>query len=319
MFDVNEDGIWEVTVNLPEGNIYYYYSTDQSYETIDDRVLNVSESTTLAPVYWNSDDGSNGNTTYDVTFQVDMNYVDPTVFNEVSIWYGNQLHDYNNFAFADMFDVNEDGIWEVTLNLPEGNIYYYYSTDQSYETIDDRVLNVSESTTLAPVYWNNENTSVDTTLPVITLNGAASVTIPFGSTYTDAGATATDNVDGNITSSIVTVNPVDTSIAGTYTITYNVSDSSGNAANQVTRTVTVEEEVVVDTVEEITLKLGWNLIGSSFNCTILDENSIIVPNTMYEFNNTYTNTFTPVTTLEANEGYWIKASSAGTIKLIKQE
>ena len=58
---------------------------------------------------------------------------------------------------------------------------------------------------------------------------------------------------------------------------------------------------------------------SSNKITLSDENSIIVPNTMYEFNNTYTNTFTPVTTLEANEGYWIKASSAGTIKLIKQE
>ena len=50
---------------------------------------------------------------------------------------------------------------------------------------------------------------VDTTLPVITLTGEATVTIEVGSTYTDAGATATDNYDGDITSSIVTVNPVD--------------------------------------------------------------------------------------------------------------
>src|SRR5207249_2449947 len=79
----------------------------------------------------------------------------------------------------------------------------------------------------------------DTTPPVITLRGSPSVSVEIGSTYTDAGATASDNVDGNITSKIVTVNPVNTSLVGTYTITYNVSDSSGNAATQVTRTVNV--------------------------------------------------------------------------------
>ena len=80
---------------------------------------------------------------------------------------------------------------------------------------------------------------VDTTPPVITRNGPGLVTIQKGSTYTDAGATATDNVDGNITSKIVTVNPVNTTAAGNYTVTYDVSDSSGNAAAQVTRTVNV--------------------------------------------------------------------------------
>ncbi|NVJ89909.1 MAG: DUF5011 domain-containing protein, partial [Flavobacteriaceae bacterium] len=52
---------------------------------------------------------------------------------------------------------------------------------------------------------------IDGTAPVITLTGDATVTIEVGNTYTDAGATATDNYDGDITSSIVTVNPVDTS------------------------------------------------------------------------------------------------------------
>ena len=56
---------------------------------------------------------------------------------------------------------------------------------------------------------------VDTTLPVITLTGESTVTIEVDSTYTDAGATATDNYDGDITSSIVTVNPVDATTVGT--------------------------------------------------------------------------------------------------------
>jgi hypothetical protein len=89
------------------------------------------------------------------------------------------------------------------------------------------------------------NPGTDTTKPVITLNGEATATVAVGGTYIDAGATATDpaDVEGgqptDLTTKIQTVNPVDTSKAGVYTITYNVSDWAGNYAAQVTRTVTV--------------------------------------------------------------------------------
>ena len=52
----------------------------------------------------------------------------------------------------------------------------------------------------------------DTTAPVITLVGDAEITVEVGSTYTDLGATASDNYDGDITADIVTVNNVDTSV-----------------------------------------------------------------------------------------------------------
>ena len=42
----------------------------------------------------------------------------------------------------------------------------------------------------------------DTTAPVITLNGDAQITVEVGSTYTDLGATASDNYDGDITDDI---------------------------------------------------------------------------------------------------------------------
>lgn len=78
----------------------------------------------------------------------------------------------------------------------------------------------------------------DTTLPVITLNGAASISLKVGETYTELGAKATDNVDGDITAKIITTGTVNTSVAGTYTITYTVSDAAGNVATA-TRTVIV--------------------------------------------------------------------------------
>ena len=82
----------------------------------------------------------------------------------------------------------------------------------------------------------------DTTKPVITLKGSATITITQGDNFTDPGATATDDKDGDITSKITKSGNVDTNKPGTYTITYNVSDSAGNKADPVTRTVVVKEK-----------------------------------------------------------------------------
>jgi PGF-pre-PGF domain-containing protein len=94
----------------------------------------------------------------------------------------------------------------------------------------------------------------DTTAPVITVLGSDPVNVYVGSGYTDAGATASDDVDGNITASIVTVNPVVTSTIGTYTVTYDVSDVAGNHATQKTRTVNVV--AIADTTAPVITVLG---------------------------------------------------------------
>lgn len=84
---------------------------------------------------------------------------------------------------------------------------------------------------------------IDTTAPVITLIGADPIDVEVGTAYVDEGATALDDIDGDITASIVTVNSVDTTTVGVYVITYDVMDSAGNAATQVTRTVNVVDPV----------------------------------------------------------------------------
>ncbi len=80
----------------------------------------------------------------------------------------------------------------------------------------------------------------DTTAPVITLNGASQVTLTVGDTYVDAGATCTDDTDGAISTLDDSAN-VDTQTPNSYTITYSCTDTSGNIAAPVYRTVTVEE------------------------------------------------------------------------------
>lgn len=79
----------------------------------------------------------------------------------------------------------------------------------------------------------------DTTPPVITLLGAPTVEIPVGATYTDAGVSAVDDIDGILTNSVVVTNPVNTTLPGTYVVRYSVSDAAGNAAVMVTRSVVV--------------------------------------------------------------------------------
>jgi hypothetical protein len=92
------------------------------------------------------------------------------------------------------------------------------------------------------VYLNDSTGNLglgDAVPPVITLNGEASVNVPAGTAYTDAGASAMDNIDGDVSASIGVNNPVNTAVVGAYTVTYNVQDLAGNSAVQVTRTVNV--------------------------------------------------------------------------------
>jgi len=81
----------------------------------------------------------------------------------------------------------------------------------------------------------------DTQPPVITLKGKSTVSIIHGYQYIDEGATAQDNIDGDVTSSIQSTNTVDINTIGQYEVRYNVSDSSGNKATEVKRIVNVIE------------------------------------------------------------------------------
>ncbi len=101
----------------------------------------------------------------------------------------------------------------------------------------------------------------DTIKPVITLNGVDPVNLHVGDVYVEVGAFANDNIDGDITSQIVIGGSVvDTSAPVSYYVTYNVTDSHGNAAVQVGRTVTVSDVLapVINTIPDITVEATSN-------------------------------------------------------------
>lgn len=79
----------------------------------------------------------------------------------------------------------------------------------------------------------------DTTAPVIQLSGFDTVELLVDGLYDDPGATASDDQDGDISNQIIAVSTIDTAVAGTYDVTYSVTDAAGNQASEVTRTVLV--------------------------------------------------------------------------------
>lgn len=127
----------------------------------------------------------------------------------------------------------------------------------------------------------------DTTAPTLTLLGQAAITIQAGNTFTDPGTTAFDTLDGDITSSVQVTGAVDTGALGAVTLTYNVSDLAGNAADAVTRTVTV-----VDTTPPTISLVGPASLEVAFQGTFTDQGVTVTDN--------YDSSITPVTTGSVN-------------------
>lgn len=84
-----------------------------------------------------------------------------------------------------------------------------------------------------------EITNIDREKPVITLLGDSRISLVQGSDYTDPGAMANDNLDGDLTDRIEVEGKVDTSRPGQYTLRYSVADRAGNEAEEAVRTVNV--------------------------------------------------------------------------------
>ena len=104
-------------------------------------------------------------------------------------------------------------------------------------TATDKAGVLTLATATAQILEDETSAPSDTIPPVITLRGTATITLDWASSYIDAGATATDNVDGSVT--VNSSGSVNTSKPGVYVISYTASDVAGNAAIRVVRTVTV--------------------------------------------------------------------------------
>ena len=88
----------------------------------------------------------------------------------------------------------------------------------------------------------------DFVAPAISLNGKSNLYIKIGESFVDPGFSAKDNVDGDLTSKVKVTGTVDTNKMGRNTITYTVSDKSGNTTS-VSRSILVyKQQAVASTV-----------------------------------------------------------------------
>jgi|GEM_PF-4167326 len=119
---------------------------------------------------------------------------------------------------------------------------------------------------------NSATFTVATNSPIITLLGADSVIHEAATSYTDAGATALDALDGNLTASIVVAgHDFNDTASGDHNVTYNVSDVGGNPAVEKVRTVTV-----VDTTAPVITLIGDANVSHALNTSWNDPGATAI-------------------------------------------
>ena len=146
---------------------------------------------------------------------------------------------------APIIEVSKDSL-SVCPNATDFNIDYKAYDNYDGDLTSSVSKSVSDDILTLSVNDSSNNTGnkevklvrEDVEGPAISINGNSSMYLPIGSSYSEAGASALDNCDGDVSSNISISGGVDTSKAGSYSINYSVSDSLGNTSS-VTRNVFV--------------------------------------------------------------------------------
>lgn len=129
---------------------------------------------------------------------------------------------------ASFFEVRLDGTFD-------------YTHDGSETTSDQFTYRASDGSNESEIATVFLEISPVNDAPEINLIGGSTISLFGGETFNDPGAIADDPEDGDISDNIIVGGEtVDGNTEGTYVITYNVIDSEGLAATEVTRTVIVE-------------------------------------------------------------------------------
>ena len=163
---------------------------------------------------------------------------------------------------------NTSNFGEFAVNRNNGasfRIDDYNTNFKGYNTLVSVGLKMSYIQ--GPMYFANGNfkliprdsndadfSNIDLIKPVITIIGANPFSVKKDSVYTDLGATAMDDKDGDITNKIVKSGTVNTAVAGAYFISYSVRDLAGNM-DSVTRRVNV---LTPDIIKPVITILGKN-------------------------------------------------------------
>lgn len=159
MADLDGDGVYEVEIDLPAGEIEYKFTigpwTDEEMFAVGEactkttgqytnRVRDVTTTETLDVVCWGSCDACTGvSINSSVTFKVDMSAYDGASYSE-----GVTLNGTFNGWCGDctpMDDTDSDSIWETTLTIPTGDTIEFKYVLGAW--VDDELFSGGESCT----------------------------------------------------------------------------------------------------------------------------------------------------------------------------
>nr|WP_106781908.1 cadherin-like beta sandwich domain-containing protein [Lysinibacillus timonensis] len=106
---------------------------------------------------------------------------------------------------------------------------------------------------------NNENVTLyaqwevyEISKPILEVHGDQNIYLEVGENFIESGYFAIDNEDGDLTNEVTVTGAVNENILGRYEVKYNVEDSDGNIADEVTRTV----QVVSPKLHTLTVSAG---------------------------------------------------------------
>jgi formylglycine-generating enzyme required for sulfatase activity len=116
----------------------------------------------------------------------------------------------------------------------------------------------------------------DTTDPVLTMLGDLNMTHAKNTAWVDPGATASDSLDGNLSSSITISGTVDVNTTGTYTLSYTVSDAVGNEAS-LTRTVNIVEGQASTHTADLNASVSLEMIWVDPGTFTMGEEGVATP------------------------------------------
>ncbi len=122
----------------------------------------------------------------------------------------------------------------------------------------------------------------DTTAPVITVAGGNAQSLSLNATWSNPTATATDDVDGDLSTSItVAGDVVNPNLAGVYNVTYTVADAAGNTATEtVAVTVANDASFLAGTyAADDTCQQSWvSPYSMSWTASTTVNNAIVINN-----------------------------------------
>jgi hypothetical protein len=134
---------------------------------------------------------------------------------------------------APLADDNCPGVQVVRNGVPSGNVFPVGLTTVTY-TATDASGNTGQV--------NQTVTVIDSTPPMLTLNGANPMTVECHTSFVDPGGNASDNCAGNLTGAIAVAGSVEPNVVGDYALAYSVSDGNGNLSS-VQRLVQVRDTI----------------------------------------------------------------------------